>query len=85
MPKPQLAIGSDEISRSNELVRVSFGAFWGSFWLLVACLVLVPRGWLLAGWSSGMSTVKVHEWCLVCYGWLDVCLSSNFHACIPLQ
>ena len=26
-----------------------------------------------------MSTVKVHEWCLVCYGWLALCLRNNFH------
>lgn len=32
-----------------------------------------------------MITVKVHEWCLVCYGWLVICLSSTFHAFIPLQ
>lgn len=36
--------------------------------------------WVATGWvSSGMSTVKVHEWCLVCYGWLALCLRNNFH------
>lgn len=66
-------------------VFASFGAFWGLFWLLVACLAYVLGGSLLVGRFRGMSTVKVHEWCLVCYGWLDVCLRSNVHACIPLQ
>lgn len=32
-----------------------------------------------------MTSVKVHEWCLVCYGWLVICLSSTFYAFIPLQ
>ena len=36
---------------------------------VVVFLALVPRGWLQAGWSSGMITVKVHEWCFVCYVW----------------
>jgi len=34
---------------------------------------------LLVRWFLGMSTVKVHEWCLVCYGWLALCLRNNFH------
>jgi hypothetical protein len=56
-----------------------------SFWLLVACLALLLSGWLLVGGFSGMYTIKVHEWCLVCYGWLDVCLRSNFYVFLPLQ
>lgn len=48
-------------------------------------MALLPRVWLIVGRSSGMSTIKVHEWCLVCYGWLDVCLRSNFHAFLPFQ
>lgn len=70
---------------SGRYVTASFGAFWGLFWLMVASLVLLPRGWLLVRRSSGMSTIKVHEWCLVCYGWLIVCFCRNFHAFLPLQ
>ena len=50
----------------------SCGAFLGLLWLLVACVVFVLCGWLLVGRFREMFTVKVHEWCLVCYGWLDV-------------
>jgi len=57
----------------------------GVGWLLVACLALVLCGSLLVGRLSGMLTVKVHEWCLVCYGWLAVCSRSNVHACLPLH
>lgn len=53
--------------------------------LFGACLAFWLSRWLLAERSSGMISVKVHEWCLVCYGWLDVCLRSNFHAGLPLQ
>ena len=57
----------------------SGGAFWGLFWLLGACFAFVLGGWLKVGRSSGMQTVKVHEWCLACYGWLALCLRNNFH------
>ena len=63
----------------------SFGAFWGLLWLLVAYSAFELGGSLLVGRFSGMSTLKVHEWCLVCYGWLAVCLRSNVHACMPFQ
>ena len=54
---------------------MAFGSLVGFF----------PGGWLLVRRLSGISTVKVHEWCLVYYGWLAVCSHSNVHACIPLQ
>lgn len=57
----------------------SFGAFWGLLWLIAACFCNVLGLWLFAGWLLGMQTVKVHEWCLVCYGWLALCLCNNFH------
>lgn len=69
-------------ARSFMRIRVGFasgGAFWGLFWLLGACLAFVLGGWLKVGRSSGMQTVKVHEWCLACYGWLALCLRNNFH------
>jgi hypothetical protein len=63
------------------IVRCILGAV-----LAFGCLLgFLPGGWLIVGRLSGMSTVKVHEWCLVCYGWLAVCSRSNVHACIPLQ
>ncbi|GJS24980.1 hypothetical protein Tco_0453612 [Tanacetum coccineum] len=31
----------------------------GSFWLLVACLVFEPNGWLQVGMASGMTSVKL--------------------------
>lgn len=59
----------------------SFGAFWGLFWLLVACLAFVLGGWLLVGRFSGMMTGKVHEWYLVCYGWLvSACAATSSRA-----
>jgi hypothetical protein len=58
----------------------SFGAFWGLSWLLVACLAFWLGLLLLVGLPSGMSTVEVHEWCLVCYVWMAVCLRNNVHA-----
>ena len=36
-------------------------------------------GLSLVSWFLGKSIVKVHEWCLVCYGWLALCLRNNFH------
>lgn len=49
----------------------------GLFWLLVACLVFEPNGWLQVGMASGMMSVKVHEWCLVCYVWLAAALATT--------
>lgn len=48
--------------------------------LAINCLPCVWAWWVVVSWViSGMSTVKVHEWCLVCYGWLALCLRNNFH------
>lgn len=49
----------------------------GLFWLLVACLAYEPNGWLQVGMASGMMSVKVHEWCLVCYVWLAAALATT--------
>ena len=48
--------------------------------LAFGCLSgIVLGGWSLVRRFSGMLSVKVHEWCLVCYGWLALCLRNNFH------
>lgn len=48
--------------------------------LAVGSLLGNWASWVVTGWvSSGMSIVKVHEWCLVCYRWLALCLRNNFH------
>ena len=64
---------------------VSCGAFWGLFCLMIAFSCMLPRGWLSGRRSSGMISIKVHEWCLVCYGWLIVCLCRNCHAFLPCE
>ncbi|GKA91809.1 reverse transcriptase domain-containing protein [Tanacetum coccineum] len=46
-------------------------------WLLVACLAFEVNGWLQVRMASGMMSVKVHEWCLVCYVWLAAALATT--------
>jgi len=47
------------------------------------CLLSIWQVSTRTTWFLGMTTVKVHEWCLVCYGWLALCLRNNFHlACL---
>jgi hypothetical protein len=36
-----------------------------------------PSGGLLVGVASGMMSVKVHEWCLVCYVWLAAAFATT--------
>lgn len=44
---------------------------------MVARMDFVPSRWLLVGIASGMLTVKVHEWCLVCYVWLAAAFATT--------
>lgn len=58
------------------LIFPSFGAFWGCFgyWLLVWSWAERVASSLVA---SGMLTVKVDEWCLVCYVWLAAAFATT--------
>lgn len=63
-------------------------ARWVSGIVLAFCCPLGrwPNGGCQLAWRfSGMYTVKVHEWCLVCHGWLALCLCKQLPPGIPLQ
>ena len=82
--------GYQKLSRSHGISE-QFVAFIAVSFRIARCVLgialciwlpAVPLGIRLvplAGWFSETSTVKVHEWCLVCYGWLALCLRNNCH------
>ncbi|GJT18941.1 hypothetical protein Tco_0877647 [Tanacetum coccineum] len=61
----------------TELFGLRCRGILGSFCLLVACLAFELNGWLQVGMASGMMSVKVHKWCLVCYVWLAAALAKT--------
>ncbi|GJX77556.1 reverse transcriptase domain-containing protein [Tanacetum coccineum] len=43
------------------------------------------NGWLQVRMASGMMSVKVHEWCLVCYVWLAAALATTSNSMLSYR
>jgi hypothetical protein len=60
---------------ARRIARCILGIVMASVCLHCLCAMWVDTSSAILG----NVIVKVHEWCLVCYRWLALCLRNNFH------
>ena len=73
-----ISLNVDSSTRFAWASRLSHRSVHSGAVLAFGCLLgFEPNGWLLVGMASGMTSVKVHEWFLVCYVWLAAALATT--------